>query len=83
MEMEKQQNLAKTSNIMAHAGSINKTSENNEIVNKLASCLIRSRILISAREQIQNKLARMIDYTFENLESLPLTLKTKGKWGTK
>jgi hypothetical protein len=36
-----------------------------------------------AREQIQNKLAWMIDYTFENLESLPLALKNKGKWGTK
>ena len=48
-------------------------SEQNEIVDKLKSCQIKTRKLKFAREQIQNKSARMIDYSFENLENLPRT----------
>ena len=45
--------------------------------------MFKSRILKFAREQIQNKSVRMIDYTFEKLNSLSLILKNKGKWRTK
>jgi hypothetical protein len=80
----KKKNLAKHSKdikfYLAHIGKTNKTSENYDIVNKLASCLIKTRILQFAREQIQNKSVRMIDCKLEKFDSLPLTLKSKGKW---
>ena len=46
-------------------------------MDKLASCLIKTKILKFAKEQIQNVSVRMIDCTFKQHESLPLTLKNK------
>lgn len=56
---------------VAHASKTDKTSENNEIVDKSASHLIKTRILKCVVEQIQTKSARMVDYTFENLKVYP------------
>lgn len=63
-------------------------SENNEIVDKLTSYLIKTTTLKFVRkkifrEQIQNKSTRIIDYTCKKLEHLSLTLKCKGKWRSK
>jgi hypothetical protein len=52
--------------------------ENNEGMDILASCLINTRIIKFAREQIQNKSTRMIDDTFKKLERLSITLKRRG-----
>lgn len=38
---------------VAHTGKTAKTSKNNEMVDKLASCLIKTRILKFAREQFR------------------------------
>jgi hypothetical protein len=51
-------------------------------MDKLASCLIKTRLSKFFREQVQNKSARMIDYISEKLESSPLTLNNKEKWRT-
>lgn len=53
------------------------------MVGKLASCLIKTRMLKFSREQIQNKSETMIDNTFEKLESLYITLKIKENWRPK
>lgn len=63
-------------------------SENNEIVDKLTSYLIKTTTLKFVRkkifrEQIQNKSARRIDYICKKLEHLSLTLNSKGKWRSK
>ena len=60
----------------AHTGKTDKMSENNEIVDKLGSCLIKTRILKFAREQIQNKPARKIDSKY--VKVYPLRVKRKG-----
>lgn len=77
MEMDKLSKDVKY--YVAHTGKTDKTSENNETLDKLAICLIKPRILNIysefAREQIQNKSTGMIDYTLEKLESLSLMLK--------
>ena len=81
MGMENLEKLSKNINFyIVHIDRTDETSENNEIVDKLASCLIKTRILKFAREQIQNKSVRMIDCKLEKFDSLPLTLKSKGKW---
>lgn len=54
--------LAKTSSFMQFIQvNFRQMSENNEIVDKLTLCLIKTRILKISREQIQNKSVRMID----------------------
>lgn len=84
-----QQNLVKTSDFMQLIQTRQKKNiQNNEIVEKSASCLIKTRILINliktrilkfARQQIQNNSAKKIDDTLEKLESLPLTLNNRRK----
>ena len=68
MYVQKWQNLVKLSKdikiYMARTGKTDKTSGNNEIVDKFASCLIMTSILRFSLEQIQNKSERMRDYTF-------------------
>lgn len=55
---------------LAHTGKTDKMSENNEIVDKLPSCLIKTRIFKFAREQIQNKSAGMTGYTFKKIQKV-------------
>lgn len=65
MEMAKvQHNLEKTLNYFSSKRKDRQKSENNEILDKLESCLIKNRILNFSREQIQNKSGRMVGYTF-------------------
>lgn len=52
-----------------HTGKKDKTSKNNEIADKLASCSIKTRILKHPMMQIQNKSARMIEYTGDKQQS--------------
>lgn len=75
----KWQNLAKPNkDIKCYTGKTDKTSENNKVVDKLASCLIKTRILKTSREQIQNKPIRMIDNTFGKL-TVHTNTKTSGE----
>lgn len=70
-----QQNLIKTSDFMQLIQTRQKKNiQNNEIVEKSASCLIKTRILINliktrilkfARQQIQNNSAKKIDDTLK------------------
>lgn len=72
-----QQNLVKTSDFMQLIQTRQKKNiQNNEIVEKSASCLIKTRILINliktrilkfARQQIQNNSAKKIDDTLKKI----------------
>lgn len=72
-----QQNLVKTSDFMQLIQTRQKKNiQNNEIVEKSASCLIKTRILINliktrilkfARQQIQNNSAKKTDDTLKKI----------------
>lgn len=53
------------------------------MVGKLATFLIKTRILKISGEQIKNKSKTVIDNTFEKFESLYIILKIKENWRPK